>query len=70
MKVHSELVTEALRPFHENLEKRFSELHALIPKDPKRRTRVGCGHGNITQLIGTEILTMFVLIHRRTKLSV
>ncbi|CAB3976622.1 dedicator of cytokinesis 1 isoform X2 [Paramuricea clavata] len=37
MKVHAELVTEALRPFHENLEKRFSELHALIPKTPRQK---------------------------------
>jgi hypothetical protein len=36
MKVHAELVTDALRPFHENLEKRFNELHALIPKTPRK----------------------------------
>ena len=38
MKVHGELVTDALRPFHENLEKRFSELHTLIPKTPRQKT--------------------------------
>ncbi|XP_028391608.1 dedicator of cytokinesis protein 1-like [Dendronephthya gigantea] len=36
MAVHKELVTDALRPFHDQLEKRFVELMALIPPRKKK----------------------------------
>ena len=40
MKVHGELVTAALKPFHENLDKRFSEMMNQVPKQPRRQVNV------------------------------
>ena len=36
IKVHGELVPEALKPFHDNLVKRFAEMTAQCPKKPFR----------------------------------